>query len=270
MSHHHSGIDFDISEIYDKGLGPVIFIDYAREMARRVTATSPRRILETATGTGIVTRMLRDSLPASSTLVATDLSQRMLEVAKHKFSTSESIDILEADAQDLPFGDGSFDTMVCQFGVMFYPDRQKSYHEAFRVLAPGGRYFFSVWDDINLNGFARVTDTRVKLTFPDDPPRFYSIPFNCADIDTVKKDLTDAGFTGIEVAVLPIMKQVENLDLFALGLVFGVPLVEQIEARGSVSAEAVLAELKSDLKQEFGSDPMNIPLQALFYTAIRP
>ena len=140
-----------IPEHYDQGLGPMIFADYAGDMAERVAASVPSRVLETAAGTGIVTRRLRDLLPAATQLTATDLNPPMLEVVRAKFRSGEQVAFRPADAMALPFTDASFDAVVCQFGVMFYPDKDKSYREVHRVLAPGGRYFFSVWDSRRYN-----------------------------------------------------------------------------------------------------------------------
>ncbi len=136
----------DIPEHYDRGLGPIIFVDYAADLARRAAACVPARVLETAAGTGIVTRQLRDLLPVGVRLTATDLNPPMLEVARAKFQPDEDVDFRHADAAALPFADDSFDAVVCQFGVMFFPDKDRSYREIHRVLAPGGRYLFNVWD----------------------------------------------------------------------------------------------------------------------------
>lgn len=258
-----------IPDFYDRGLGPVIFADYAAEMAKRVAAIAPHRVLETAAGTGIVTRALRDALPLGTALTATDLNPPMLEVARAKFSAGENTSFAVADAQALAYADAAFDAMVCQFGIMFYPDRPKSYREALRVLEPGGTYFFSVWDSHAFNGFARVTDALVKRTFPDDPPGFYRVPFSCAPIDPIKHDLIEAGFTGIRIDILPIDKTVADLELFVSGLILGNPLVDQIRARGK-APEAIQAELVETLAREFGSGPTVVPLQTIFYRAIKP
>jgi ubiquinone/menaquinone biosynthesis C-methylase UbiE len=259
-----------IPEHYDRGLGPVIFADYAADMAARVSAVAPKRVLETAAGTGIVTRALRDRLPEGTELTATDLNAPMLDVARAKFKPGERVSFQTADAQALPFGDAAFDAMVCQFGIMFYPDLPKSYREAWRVLVPGGRYFFSVWDAHRYNGFARITDAIIKQTFPVDPPGFYRVPFSCAAIDPIKQDLQEAGFRDIDIAVVPIDKRVSDLSLFATGLIFGNPVIDQIRARGQATPEAVHAQVVEALGREFGTNPAVVPLQTIFYSAIKP
>jgi ubiquinone/menaquinone biosynthesis C-methylase UbiE len=133
----------NIPEHYDTGLGPVIFVDYAADIARRTAACGPARVLETAAGTGIVTRQLRDVLHPGVHLTATDLNAPMLEVARTKFRPGEAVDFRPADAASLPFADGAFDAVVCQFGVMFFPQKETAFREAHRVLSQGGHYLFS-------------------------------------------------------------------------------------------------------------------------------
>ena len=187
----------DIPEHYDSGLGPTIFVDYAADIARRAAACSPARVLETAAGTGIVTRQLRDFLPPGVHLTATDLNAPMLEVARTKFRPGEVVAFQPADAAALPFSDGTFDAVVCQFGVMFFPQKDTSYREVHRVLAPGGRYLFSVWDSHRHNPFGRIAHETAASFFPADPPQFYMVPFSYYQIDPIKESLIDVGFTDI-------------------------------------------------------------------------
>jgi ubiquinone/menaquinone biosynthesis C-methylase UbiE len=259
-----------IPEHYDRGLGPIIFVDYAADIARRAAALGPARVLETAAGTGIVTRRLRDALPADAHLTATDLNPPMLEIARRKFRPGEQVEFQPADAMELPFADGSFDAVVCQFGVMFYPDKDKSYREVFRVLAPGGRYLFSVWDSHRYNRFGRIAHDVVGRFFPADPPQFYKVPFSCHQIDPIKEAVIEAGFTDIDVAVIRLEKEIPDMEAFARGMVYGNPLIDQIRTRGGVDPEQVFQTIVQELRREFGSDPGRIPLQTIVFSARKP
>lgn len=265
----NAGFVGNIPEFYDQGLGPIIFVDYAAEMARRVAAEKPGRVLEIAAGTGIVTRALRDALPAATQLTATDLNPPMLDIARKKFAAGEKVEIQPADAMALPFGDGSFDAVVSQFGLMFYPDKGKSYREAHRVLAPRGRYHFSVWDAHRHNPFGRIGDEIAARFFPTDPPQFYKVPFSCSAIDPIKEALLEAGFSDIGVAVLGRTKTIPDVAKFARAAVFGNPLIDQIRARGGVDPEDVVGALTEEFRRAFGADPGKMPLQAIFFSATK-
>jgi ubiquinone/menaquinone biosynthesis C-methylase UbiE len=204
----------NIPEHYENGLGPAIFVDYAADIARRVAACNPTHVLETAAGTGIVTRQLRDFLPAGTHVTATDLNAPMLDVARTKFRSGEEVDFQQADAAALPFSNDMFDTVVCQFGVMFFPRKDVSYREVYRVLAPSGHYLFSVWDSHQHNPFGRIAHEITASFFPTDPPQFYNVPFSYYQIDPIKESLINAGFADINIAVVRLEKQIPDVAWF--------------------------------------------------------
>lgn len=254
----------NIPQHYDEGLGPIIFVDAANDMARRVEALNPRRVLETAAGTGIVTRALRDALASDVELVATDLNLPMLDVARAKFGASEKVRFEQADAQNLPFSDDSFDVLVCQFGVMFFPDKAKGYREARRVLVPGGHYLFSVWDSHKHNAFGRTAHEVVGTFFPVDPPQFQRVPFSYP-FEPIKDSLIEAGFSDVAVSVARYSRPLPDPALLARGIVFGSPLIEQIRSRGTVAPETIMNTLTDAFAKAFSSG--SIDLQALMISA---
>ncbi len=269
MSNDAAGFIGNIPQHYDHGLGPHVFADYAADIAQRVAAGNPARVLETAAGTGLVTRKLRDVLPAGARLTATDLNPPMLEVARAKFRAGEQVEFQPADATALPFADASFDALVCQFGLMFFPDKPKSCSEVFRVLAPGGRYVFSVWDSHRYNPFGRIAHEVPARFFPADPPQFYNVPFSCHQIDPVKELLIAAGFSDIGIAVVAFEKEIPDATIFARGLVYGNPLIDQIRSRGGVDPEIIVDAMVQALRREFGADPGRMPLQAIVFSATK-
>jgi ubiquinone/menaquinone biosynthesis C-methylase UbiE len=258
----------DIPVNYDRGLGPYLFIDYAADLAQRVAATKPSRVLEIAAGTGIVTRMLRDILPDSSRLVASDLNPPMLEIARLTFDAGENVEFRAADATALPFANDAFDTLVCQFGVMFFPDKEKAYREAYRVLVSGGRYHFNVWDSFDHNPFARIAHESIGRFFKQDAPAFFTVPFGYHRIDEIKVSLTRAGFKDIAVNVLKVDKMIPNAERLARGLVRGNPIVEQICARRT-DPDAVVAAVTKALQRAFGQDPGRMALQAIVFSVLK-
>jgi len=253
-----------IPENYDQGLGPHIFIDYAVELSERVAAEDPEMVLELAAGTGIVTRELRNTLPADCQLVATDLSHLMLEVAADKFQPGEEVVFEEVDAMGLPYEDETFDVVACQFGVMFFPDKVESFKEALRVLKPGGVYHFNVWASPEDNPFARVIHETLEKSFPDDPPQFYKGPFSYPDPAVIEADLRAAGFEDIAIESIALSKEIDY-PLLVRGIIHGNPVATELEERGA-SVEEVSNAVEEALKAEFG-DPGKMPLRALFVRA---
>jgi SAM-dependent methyltransferase len=229
----------------------------------------PRRVLELAAGTGIVTRHLRDLLPQAAALTATDLNPPMLEIARTRFRPGEAVEFQPADATALPFAAGSFDMIVCQFGAMFFPDKDRSYREALRVLVPGGRYLFSVWDSHRYNSFGRIVHEVAGRFFPADPPQFMAVPFGYR-FEPIKDSLLDAGFANFTAVVIRLQKQVAELATLASGLVYGSPLIDHVKQRGGVEAEQIVAAVMQEYRREFGVDPATIPLQAIVFSAEKP
>lgn len=265
MTSDIAGFTGDIPEHYEEGLGPMLFVGYADDIARRAAAYSPKRVLETAAGTGIVTQRLYDLLPQAE-ILATDLNTPMLERAAKKFKWGERrVAFRPADATALPFADKFCDAIVCQFGVMFYPDKDKSYREAHRVLAPGGRYLFNVWDSHAHNPFGRMAHEIACSFFPVDPPQFYKVPFGYCAIDPIKEALIAAGFDDLKIAVVKKEHKLTDAAARARGMILGNPLIDQIKARGGVDPDAVVEAARKALEREFKSKP--IPLQAIVFEA---
>jgi ubiquinone/menaquinone biosynthesis C-methylase UbiE len=258
----------NIPENYDRELGPNIFEGYAADIALRAQALKPSRVLELAAGTGIVSRKLRTALAADVKLFVTDLNAPMLDVARGKFRQDEKVEFRTADAMKLDFLDAEFDLIVCQFGVMFFPDKVASFREALRVLKPGGTYLFNVWGTRADNPFADIVHETVAELFPNNPPGFYRVPFSYADDAVVTADLRAAGFRQVEHEAVRLKKRVNDLAAFAHGLVNGNPMIDEIRQRGTVDADAVVRTIERRFRDAWGADAV-MPLKAIVFTAQR-
>jgi ubiquinone/menaquinone biosynthesis C-methylase UbiE len=256
-----------IPSLYDKYLGPVIFEPYAEDLARRLSALDPECVLETAAGTGIVTRALDRSLSPRASIVATDLNQPMLDHAAERISSSR-VSWQKVDAQALPFPDATFDAVVCQFGVMFFPDKQKAYREARRVLKPGGRFIISVWDKLEHNELTDLVSTAVADMFADDPPRFLArTPHGYHDRDAVIAELRSAGFVNVAAETL-IRRGVAPSCLDpAIGFCQGSPLRSEIEARDANRLVQATEAAADRIAARFGNGPVDGKIQAHIFTA---
>ena len=254
-----------VPENYDRGLGPFIFEHYALQMAERCAQLNPRTVLETAAGTGIVSKHLRERLAPDCSLVATDLNQPMLDYAAAKLRADAAIDFVAADACQLPFQDGQFDAVVCQFGVMFYPDRQASCQEAYRVLKAGGSYLFSVWDTWTQNPFAEIVHNVAAELCVDNPPQFYQVPFSYNNVDEITQALELAGFAVCVAERLPHTQALFDVELLAKGVVYGNPLQAELLERG-IDPASVCERMSQALQCELGE---RMPLQAIIFRACR-
>jgi SAM-dependent methyltransferase len=265
----HSRFVGSIPAFYDRHLGPVIFEPHARDLARRIAAGRSARVLETACGTGMATRRILELLPADAAYVATDLNPDMLAHARTALAADRRVDWRTADAQQLPFADGTFDTVTMQFGMMFVPDKDRAFREAWRVLAPGGRFVFNVWDAFAGNPFGRITYEVGASLFPENPPAFYKTPFGDHDPDAHTDRARRAGFAAVTVEGVALEGVSESAEHFAAGLIRGNPIALDIESRGTVSCEEVEHHLAEALRRELGDRPVRTPLHAWVITATR-
>jgi len=270
MSNNSASFIGDIPSHYDAGLGPNIFFDYADKIAKLSGEKAASNVVELAAGTGIVSRRLRDALSPETRLVVTDLNAPMLDIARSKFSDNDRVEFKVANAMNLPFESSEFDLIVCQFGVMFFPDKPASYREVARVLRPGGHYIFNVWGPMSENPYSQMAYGVTAKFFPDNPPGFYKVPFHYGDPADVRADLTIAGWHEVEHETIHLKKAIENPAAFADALVYGNPLIDEIRERGGVDPGAVVVAMLDALESTFGPAPLVMPLEATTFVCRAP
>lgn len=259
-----------IPENYERHLVPLLFLDYAADLAMRVDVPEGGSVLETACGTGALTRHLVASLPDTVRLTVTDLTPQMVEHARRVVGADRAIEFQQADATDLPFPENSFDAVVCQFSLMLFPDRVKGMQEAARVLRPGGCFVFNVWDRLERNVFSRAVHEAMKDVFPDDPPDFLQAPFAYHDLTEIANNLQEAGFDVIEMVVQPRGSKASSPLQVAAGLVAGSPLANQVTDRGTLSLEEATRMVETMIAHSFGSGEISAPMQAFQISAQLP
>jgi ubiquinone/menaquinone biosynthesis C-methylase UbiE len=252
-----------IPELYDKYMVPLVFEPYAIDLAQRLARLPLTNLLELAAGTGVVTRRLAMALPDNVFIIATDLSQAMLDHAA-SVGTHRPVDWRQADAMQLPFDKASFDVVVCQFGVMFFPDKARAFAEVRRVLRSGGLFIFNAWDRIEENEFALVATEALARMFPDDPPRFMKrVPHGYHDIATIRRDLSDGGFSeqpGIQTVAA--RSRAASARIPAMAYCQGTPLRGEIEARDPSRLGAATDAVEAALAACFGSSAVDGKMQA--------
>jgi ubiquinone/menaquinone biosynthesis C-methylase UbiE len=251
-----------IPELYSRYLEPLLMQPYAAELAARLTGLASGRLLEIAAGTGVVTRALARTLPEAVRITATDLNQPMLDFAATRPGTAR-VEWRQADALALPFEDGAFDAVVCQFGAMFFPDKQAAFREVRRVLKPDGRFLFDVWDRIEENEIADTLTAAVVARFHDEGLRFLArTPHGYHDTGAIRQDLARAGFGSVEIETVPRESRAASARDAAVGLCQGTPLRFEIETRAPGGLDAATDAAAEAIAARFGRGSLAAKMQA--------
>jgi ubiquinone/menaquinone biosynthesis C-methylase UbiE len=259
-----------IPKFYDTLMVPLIFEAYAADMAELVASYSPVSVLETAAGSGVVTRLLAPKLGADACYVVTDLNQPMLDYAAKRQGADSRITWRQADALKLPFDDASFDVVCCQFGAMFFPDRVAGFAEAHRVLKPRGHFDFSVWDRIEENDFADDVTKAVSVIFPNDPPRFLArTPHGYHDIAQIREELQRAGFADITIETREKVSRAPSARAAATAYCEGTPLRNEIEARDAGLLQLATNRATEAIAFRHGEGPVAGKIQAHVIVAVK-
>ena len=247
-----------VAENYEKYMAPMFFEPYAKDMANRLSSKKINSLLEIACGTGQVTRLLREKLPEAR-IVGTDLNPGMLELAKKIIKPEDKIEWQIANAQELAFEDNTFDAVVCQFGLMFVPDKQKAVNEAYRVLNPGGILLFNTWDSLETNPVSKIANNVIASFFKDFSFDFYKIPFSMYDPVEIESLLQLAGFKNISVENVQINGYSATAEDAAKALCEGTPAYIEICQKD----EKLLPEIRKSavmaITKEFGAASLKIP-----------
>lgn len=258
-----------IPENYDQYMVPLIFQPFAADLAQRAAQLSPRAVLETAAGTGVVTRALAPKLPHGTIYIVTDLNQPMLDHAASRQAPGNGITWRQADALALPFENAAFDLVCCQFGAMFFPDRPAAYREARRVLKPGGHFLFSVWDRIEDNVFANDVTQALAKRFPVDPPRFLArTPHGYHDTALIRRELESAGFSQVVIETVAKESRASSPHIPAAAYCQGTVLRNEIEALDSCALAAATDYVASVIADRHGDGEIAARIQAHVIMAV--
>jgi SAM-dependent methyltransferase len=252
-------------EIYDSALGPALFQPFAEHLAELAAALRPDRILELAAGTGIATAQLRQALPAAR-ITATDLNPAMVAWAADRVA---DVTWLPADAQALELPGASYDLVVCQFGVMFFPDKPGAFAEMARILAPGGSALLAVWDRVEDSAFPAAMVESLCAVFPEDPPSFIvRVPHGYADPDRITADLEAGGLLARSIDQVVRRGRAPSARALTEGFCLGTPLRFALEERGSLTA--LTDALADEMTARLGTGPLEADSAAIVVTAGHP
>lgn len=253
---------------YDQYLGPLFFEPYAVDLVHRYQTLKVNKVLELACGTGRLTQHLLQLLDLDGVLYATDLNEDMLTVAKNKIQDPR-IQWQVVDAKELPYENDSFELVVCQFGVMFFPDKIKAFKEALRVLQPEGTFLFLTWDDVAHNTVSNETQNVLQRVFPEDPPAFFKNgPYSYSDKDVIIASLREAGFQNIEITPVTLTGKATTVDDVITGILDGSPLALYLEERRA-DKEPIREQLQRSLSAYYKDNGFSFSMQALYCKGVK-
>jgi ubiquinone/menaquinone biosynthesis C-methylase UbiE len=266
MSNTSADSPGDAAAHYDQFYGPLFFEPYAIEVAKRIESIPVSIVLEIAAGTGRVTRHIRERIPASAKLIASDISDDMLEEAKKKLGHLD-IEWQNIDAQELPFADNSIDLVVCCFGYMFVPDKPKAFAEAYRILKPGGIFLFTTWDRLDQNE-ASYTSRSIAMEYLEEPvPESSNLATSMSEEVIIRPLLENAGFPKIAIEKVKLLSACPTAKEAALGFVEGGSLYKEIKKRNPSWMDEIKIRVEKELAEKFGAAPMVAPISAVISEA---
>jgi ubiquinone/menaquinone biosynthesis C-methylase UbiE len=253
---------------YEQHMVPLHFGWHGKLLAERLADLTVGQILETAAGTGAVTRALAAVLPETVDITATDLNQPMLDLGTAMPGLGR-VRWRQADAQALPFADQTFDAVICQFGVMFFPDRHSAFTEARRVLKPGGHLLFSAWDGLESNSLGHIAHQTVFTLFPMLPQESALVPYVYRDPDTIEAELSRAGFDDIHIETVSGVSHAGSASDAAYAMCQGGVIRGVVETLGSGRLDEATEAVTRAVASRFGDGPIEAPNRALLVTAKR-
>lgn len=254
-----------IPQHYEDYLTAFLFDGFAKDIVKRVKASNTENVLELASGTGAVTQLLSQYLPATTSITATDLENGMLNLARKKLGAS-NITWATVDMTDIPYGDNAFDTIVCQFGVMLVPDKLKALQEMYRVLKPGGQLLFNVWGDIHANQIWDIGGKLIESFLGANPILQDPGPFSLSEKNTLQL-LQKAGFINSTAKVVNQIGSIETAAMAAKGFIEGLPVVVAIIKKDPSLLPKIQEALEIELANKLGDHPLKSTLQAFVFEA---
>lgn len=254
---------------YERYLGPMLFEPFALDLAKRLKEEQLKTVLELACGTGRVTKHLIPLLNENGKLFATDLNPDMIEVARTKVGDSRIVWQV-VDAQELPYQDEQFDHVICQFGVMFLPDKLKALKEACRVLQNGGRLLFNTWDDLAHNEHSFLIQRVLCDIMKENAPDFLEKgPFSMYDQKATHDLVKAAGFEKIHIETVSKTATFESIDNIVKGYLEGSPLAAFINKLDEQLQTTIKQRVTEEVINTYGKDNHHFPMQAILCSAYK-
>ena len=231
-----------VPKAYDEFLVPGLFEPWAKLLLDEADLRPGESVLDVATGPGTVARLAAVRVGAKGRVVATDIAQPMLDIAKAKSQPSAAaaaIDYLYSPAAPLAVPTGTFDAVLCQQGLQFFPDRPSALREMRRVLRPSGRTAIAVWGELERNEIYAAFHAALQATVRSDLAELITAPFSWPSGTALKSAAEDVGFRNV------------RLSTRSLSMVLEGGLEQAIQSFAATPVAPGVAELPQDVQQAF-------------------
>ena len=220
-----------VARAYDEVIVPYLFHPWTSRLVAEHGPWDGRRVLDVATGTGIVAQFVGERVGPEGQVVGADINPQMLAAAQRRCADLiPAVELVESPAYPLDVGDELFDVVVCQQGLQFFPERGPAAREMHRVLRDGGKAVVSTWEPVSeCRGVGIICDALEDIGEPDigDTMR---VPFDHMPQDELVAHFESAGFAGVEL-------EQQTLDLIldggpekAVELAYATPIGPQLVA----------------------------------------
>jgi len=224
------------------------------------------RVLDIACGTGIVANRIGLVTGKFCSITGIDLNEGMLSVARR----NPQIDWHQGSATDLPFAPGSFEVVLCQQGLQFFPDRVAALREMARVLSPGGRLAVNVWGALERQPFHAAVIGAVGVFLGAEAKAAFDMAFSLNTADELRGLARDAGLQRIHVRFEHrTLRFPASAGLVGLNMAT-TPITEQFAALREERRQAFIARVVEQLAGYVDDDGLAVPMENHFLTATKP
>ena len=255
---------------YERFLVPRFFDPFARDLVDAAGVQAGDRVLDVACGTGIVARHAAGRVGREGSVAGVDLNPSMLAVAGELTAhVQPAIRFEQASADALPFPRASFDAVLCQQGLQFFPDRSAALAELARVTRSGGRLALSTCRALPHQPGYRIVADVLRHHVGVQAAEVLQSPFTFGDHEEIRTLVGAAGFGDVHTRVAVWAARFPSAEAFLRGETASSPLGEIVGQLDADVASALLADLGEALRPHTDDDGVVFPFETVVVTASR-
>jgi ubiquinone/menaquinone biosynthesis C-methylase UbiE len=250
-------------EAYEHYLVPTLFTPWAEDLVDRMALRPGQRVVDVACGTGIVARLAAHRINPGGAVTGLDLNPGMLSVAR---SLSPPADVTmewrEGSAMTLPFANATFNVVLCQQGLQFFPDRLAALREMYRVLVPGGRLGLSVWRPLRQNPYMAALGDALERRVNAEVATGMRTVCSMGDAEALRSLILQAGFRDARISIQILVMRFASVETFVPGQFAATPFAGTIAALDANARSALLEDVRMALRSYTDDAGVAVPNEA--------